>query len=70
MNLSGDKLSGPRAQRRRVPAPVSRKIAANHHDWNAPIVAAYQTGAYRYRKIGEYIGLHLATGGYVVRARS
>ncbi len=35
-----------------------------------PIYAAYATGAYSYREIAEYYGLHLATVGLVIRGRS
>lgn len=66
--IQGDELSIPRAQRR-APAPTLVKIAARHHDRNDAIVAAYSTGAYSYREIAEYYGLHLATVGRIIRGR-
>ncbi|MEA3412120.1 MAG: hypothetical protein U9R74_11365, partial [Pseudomonadota bacterium] len=60
--VSGDALTVPRAQRR-APAPSLKVIAARHADRNAAIVAAYATGAYSYREIATYFGVHLATVG-------
>ena len=36
-------------------------------DRNAAIASAYATGAYTYREIAEYFGVHLATVGRIVR---
>ncbi|MCF6209076.1 MAG: transposase [Gammaproteobacteria bacterium] len=66
--IHGDELSIPRTQRR-APAPTLAKIAAKHHDRNAAIAAAYSTGAYSYREIAEYYGLHLATVGRIIRGQ-
>jgi REP element-mobilizing transposase RayT len=65
-SIQGDELSIPRGQRR-SPAPSLAEIAANAGDRNAAIVAAYATGAYSYKAIAEYFGIHLATVGRVVR---
>ncbi|HEB80308.1 MAG TPA: addiction module toxin RelE, partial [Chromatiales bacterium] len=43
------------------------KIAAKYHERNDAIYAAYATGAYSYREIAEYYGLHLATVGRIIR---
>jgi hypothetical protein len=43
------------------PAPTLTKIAAKHHARNDTIYDTYATGAYSYREIAEYYGLHLAT---------
>jgi REP element-mobilizing transposase RayT len=64
--IQGDKLSIPRAQRR-APVPALAKIAAKYHERNKAIYAAYATGAYSYREIAEYYGLHLATVGRIIR---
>ena len=64
--VEGDTLSVPRAQRRPPPPPLS-EIAARPGGRNAAIVAAYATGAYSYREIAEYFGVHLATVGRLVR---
>lgn len=68
VELQGDELSIPRAQRR-APAPSLGAIAAEHRDRNEAIVAAHATGAYSYREIAEHFGLHLATVGRIIRAR-
>lgn len=64
--LAGDELSIPHAQRRAPPAPLS-EYAAKCGDRNKAIAEAYATGAYTYREIAEYFGIHLATVGRVVR---
>ena len=66
--VQGDELSIPHAQRR-APPPSIAVVAAKHPDRNDAIVAAYATGAYSYREIAEYFGLHLATVGRVIRGR-
>ncbi len=66
--IQGDELSIPRAQRR-APAPSLAKIATKHRNRNNAIAAAYATGAYSYREIAEYYGLHLATVGRVIRGK-
>jgi putative transposase len=64
--IGGDALSVPQAQRRPPALPLAN-IAKLHEDRSAAIVAAYATGAYSYREIAEYFGIHLATVGRVVR---
>ncbi len=49
---------------RRVAAPALAKIDARYRERND---AAYATGAYSYREIAEYYGLHLATVGRIIR---
>lgn len=61
-----DPVSIPRAQRRK-PALSLAAISAGHRERNAAMVAAYATGAYSYREIAEYFGVHPATVGRVVR---
>ncbi len=65
-DVQGDELSVPQVQRR-APAPSLQQISASHPARNEAIVAAYATGAYSYREIAEYHGLHLATIGRIVR---
>jgi putative transposase len=67
-DVRGDELSIPRAQRR-SPAPTLATIASRHRSRDDAIVVAYGTGAYSYREIADYFGLHLATIGRIVRAR-
>lgn len=64
--VEGDALSVPKAHRR-PPAPSLEAIAARHQERNGAIVAAYATGAYSYREIAAYFGVHLATVGRIVR---
>src|SRR3990170_603784 len=63
-----DAVNIPRAQRR-APPPTLEALARRHRERDAAIVAAYATGAYSYREIAEYFGLHLATIGRIVRQR-
>ncbi len=66
VQIDGDELTVPQAQRR-PPAPSLAVIDACHSDRNAAVVAAYATGAYSYREIAAYFGVHLATVGRIVR---
>lgn len=64
--VEGDELSIPQAQRQ-PPAPSLEVIAGQQGERDVAITAAYATGAYSYRKIAEYFGLHLATVGRASR---
>jgi len=64
--IEGDPLSIPQAQRR-APARSLAQIAAHSAGRNAAIEQAYASGAYTYREIAEYFGVHLATVGRIVR---
>jgi len=66
LQVQGDELSIPDIQRR-SPAPSIAAIASEYPERNQAIVQAYATGAYSYREIAEYFGVHLATVGRVVR---
>jgi DNA invertase Pin-like site-specific DNA recombinase len=66
VDIQGDELSIPRA-RRRAHAPTLAKISTKYHEHNGGIYSAYATGAYSYREIAEYYGLHLATVGRVIQ---
>jgi len=66
VEVTGDELAIPQVQRRPPPAPLS-EYAARNADRNQAIVEAYSTGAYSYRQIAEYFGIHLGTVGRVVR---
>ena len=66
MDVEGDVLSVPRTQRRAPASPLA-EIVADNRDRNAAIVVAYSTGAYSYREIAGYFGIHLATVGRIVR---
>ena len=63
-----DELSIPRAQRR-APAPSLARLEKRYRSRDEAMVAAHATGAYSYREIGEYFGLHPASVGRIVRAR-
>ena len=64
--FQGDQSSVPQAQRR-PPPPSLAQVAARSAGRDAAIVAAYAGGAYTYREIAEYFGVHLATVGRIVR---
>ncbi|MDN5850510.1 MAG: addiction module toxin RelE, partial [Nitrococcus sp.] len=66
MRVRGDELSIPKRQRR-APVPSLEQIAEANPDRNDAIIAAYGTGAYSYREIAAYHGLHLATVRRIVR---
>jgi len=61
MKIKGDELSILKTQRR-APTQSLETIAKRHPPRNDAIVAAYATGAFSYREIGEFFGLHLAIG--------
>ena len=61
-----DDLNIPRQQKRPIAKPLS-EIAAQYKDRNTAIVAAYKTGAYSQREIGEFYQLHPTTIGVIVR---
>jgi len=66
IEIKGDELSIPKAQRR-APTQSLGEIAKRYPERNDAIVAAYATGAFSYREIAAYFGLHLATVGRIVR---
>ena len=61
-----DKMTIPQTQHR-PPADSIAMIAQRFPDRNTAIVTAYATGAYSYRQIAEYFGLHLVTIGGIIR---
>jgi len=56
----------PKRQKRPVAMPLLQ-IEEQHVDRNLAIVAAYNTGAYSQREIGEHFRLHPSTVGVIVR---
>jgi len=66
IKIEGDELSIPMVQRRAAPQSLE-SIAKSHLRRNDAIVAAYATGAFSYREIGEFFGVHLATVGCIIR---
>jgi len=64
--IAGDGLTVAQAQRR-PPPPALAQIAKQLVGRDAAIVAAYATGAYTYREIANFFGIHLATVGRIVR---
>ncbi|MEK6736011.1 MAG: addiction module toxin RelE, partial [Pseudomonadota bacterium] len=59
-------LNIPRQQKQSIAKPLS-EIAAQHKDRKTAIIAAYKTGAYSQREIGEFYQLHPTTVGVIVR---
>ena len=56
----------PRAQRRSLPKPLP-DYARMHPDRNEAIAAAYASGGYTLKTIGDYFGLHYAQISRIVR---
>lgn len=56
----------PRIQRRAPPPSLSR-LAENHSDRDAAMIAAHATGEYSYAQIARFFGVHFTTVGRVVR---
>jgi putative transposase len=67
VRIEGDRLTLPQAQCRPLP-PTLAQLAKQSAGRNPAIVAAYATGAYTYREIADYFGIHLATVGRIVRS--
>jgi putative transposase len=67
VRIEGDRLTLPQAQCR-PPPPTLAQLAKQSAGRNPAIVAAYATGAYTYREIADYFGIHLATVGRIVRS--
>jgi REP element-mobilizing transposase RayT len=63
-----DDLNIPRTQRRPPPLPLA-DIAAANDSRDAAMRAAWASGGYSYREIGDYFGVHLSTVGRAVRQR-
>ncbi len=61
-----DDLNIPKQQKRPIAKPLS-EIAAQYKDRKAAIIAAYKTGVYSQREIGEFYQLHPTTIGVIVR---
>lgn len=56
----------PKQQKRSIAKPLP-EIAAQHKNRTTAIIAAYKTGAYSQREIGEYYQLHPTTIGVILR---
>lgn len=61
-----DDFNIPKQHKRPLAKPLS-KIAAQVKDRKTAIIAAYKTGAYSQREIGEYYKLHPTTVGVILR---
>jgi hypothetical protein len=61
-----DDLNIPKLQKRPIAKPLS-EIASQYKDRKTAIIAAYKTGAYSQREIGEFYQLHPTTVGVIVR---
>ncbi|MGA9333727.1 MAG: transposase [Rudaea sp.] len=57
----------PTAQRRRPPKPIDAYGRA-HRDRNAAIAAAYRSGGYSMKSIGDHFGLHYSMISRIVKA--
>ena len=61
-----DDLNIPKQQKRPIVKPLS-EIASQYKDCNTAFIAAYKTGAYSQREIGDFYQLHPTTIGAIVR---
>ncbi|WP_295624825.1 hypothetical protein [uncultured Nitrosomonas sp.] len=61
-----DDLNIPKQQKRPIAKPLP-EIAAQHKDRTTAIIAAYKTGVYSQREIGECYQLHPTTIGVILR---
>lgn len=61
-----DDLNISQQQKRPIAKPLF-EIAAQYKDRNMAIIAAYKTGAYSQREIGEFYQLYPTTIGVIVR---
>lgn len=61
-----DDLNIPKKQKRPIAKPLA-EIVMQTNGRNTAIVAAYNTGAYSQREIGEYFQLHPSTVGVIIR---
>ena len=69
INNAKEDLNIPRMQKRPIAQPLE-KIETEASDRNNAIQAAYATGLYNQREIGEYFGLHPSTIGVIVRKQA
>jgi len=63
-----DDLNIPKKQKRPIAKPLA-EIAMQTNGRNTAIMAAYNTGVYSQREIGEYFQLHPSTVGVIIRGR-
>ena len=63
-----DDFNIPKKQKRPIAKPLT-EIAMQTHGRNTAIIAAYNTGVYSQREIGEYVQLHPSTVGVIIRGR-
>jgi len=56
----------PRAQRRKVPRPLDY-YANKYKDRNQGVCAAYQSGGYSMREVGEHFGLHSSSVSKIIK---
>jgi hypothetical protein len=67
--LRQDLREMPQARGRPIPRPLHDYDQA-HAERNEAIKAAYASGGYRMREIGDYFGLHLSRASRIVRGQS
>ena len=66
IDVKADLTEIPLAQKRPIAKPLSYYIG-RHKDRDNAIVAAYSTGAYSMKEIGDYVGLHYSRVSRIVR---
>ena len=66
LNLNQDLSEIPRTQRRKVPKPLDR-YSNKYKDRNQGIVAAYRSGGYSMKAVGEHFGLHYSSVSKIIK---
>jgi putative transposase len=66
LGSAADDVNVPRAQRRSAAPPLS-EMASRYASRNDAMVAAYETGDYTQKAIGDFFGVHFSTVGRIVR---
>ena len=67
LNLNQELSEIPRAQRRKVPKPLDY-YSNRYKDRNAGIIAAYQSGGYSMKAIGDHFGVHYSSVSKIIKA--
>jgi putative transposase len=67
LNINQELSEIPRAQRRKVPKPLDY-YSNRYKDRNAGIIAAYQSGGYSMKAIGDHFGVHYSSVSKIIKA--
>lgn len=56
----------PKAQKRKIPKPLDY-FSSTANDRNTSIIAAYQSGGYSMKEVGEHFGLHYSSVSKIIK---